>query len=279
VTAGVEAALFAIVCLLLVAVAALLQMAAQARRESTRTDTMTAAWQKGIDEWKSQWSGMPYDLGSGVKLGAAIMRLEERLNAQDKVLAGQNAVLQKLSTAVDGLASSVREHIAWEEHPRGKYRRPADAEPLAERRATPERRIFLAYRRGDSAGHVGRLRDHLARLNAAHVWQDVADIGAGEDWPRAIARAVARSDVMLLVIGPDWLDARLLDPHDQHRREIEIALSCGICIVPVLVQGARLPNEAELPATIVALTRAQAVELRDARWADDVAALAKRLEA
>lgn len=147
------------------------------------------------------------------------------------------------------------------------------------------RGTFLSYRRSDTAGHVGRLHDHLAaRFGAERVFIDMGDITAGEDFTRALEREVARADVVLVVIGNGWLAAseggrrRLDDPGDHHRREIEAAIAQGKRIVPVLVEGARMPRDTELPEPLRALARCQAVELRDARWTDDVAALARAVE-
>jgi hypothetical protein len=146
------------------------------------------------------------------------------------------------------------------------------------------RGVFLSYRRSDTAGHVGRLHDHLAaRFGAERVFMDVGDIAAGEDFTRALERELARADVVVVAIGDGWLTAsqdggrRLDDPRDHHRREIEAAIAQGKRLVPVLVEGARMPAEGELPPPLRPLARCQAVELRDSRWGDDVEALSRAL--
>jgi hypothetical protein len=147
------------------------------------------------------------------------------------------------------------------------------------------RGVFLSYRRSDTAGHVGRLHDHLAaRFGADRVFMDVGDIVAGEDFTQALERELARADVVVVAIGDGWLTAsqdgrrRLDDPHDHHRREIETAIAQGKRLVPVLVEGARMPAEVDLPLPLRPLARCQAVELRDSRWADDVDALSRALD-
>jgi hypothetical protein len=146
------------------------------------------------------------------------------------------------------------------------------------------RGVFLSYRRSDTAGHAGRLHDHLAaRFGADRVFMDVGDIAAGEDFTRALERELAKADVVVVAIGDGWLTAaqdgrrRLDDPADHHRCEIEAAITQGKRLVPVLVEGARMPAEAELPLALRPLARCQAVELRDSRWGDDVAALTRAL--
>lgn len=96
-----------------------------------------------------------------------------------------------------------------------------------------ERRLFLSYRREDSAGHAGRLADHLLdRYGAASLFMDVGSIEAGADFTAEIERAISDSESVLVVIRPGWLDAqnflgtrRLDDPADFVRREVETALA------------------------------------------------------
>lgn len=137
--------------------------------------------------------------------------------------------------------------------------------------------VFLSYRRDDAAGHAGRLTDALeATLGDAAVFQDVEAIAPGKDFAAEIDAALARSEALLVVIGPRWLDARtadgerrLDDPEDFVRLEITRALERGIRVLPVLVGGARMPGIADLPSVLQPLARLQAFELSDARWSYD----------
>lgn len=145
--------------------------------------------------------------------------------------------------------------------------------------------VFLSYRRGDAAGHAGRLTDSLLRhLGSDHVFHDVTAIRPGEDFTAAIDRALDGCDVLLAVIGPGWLAVadtqgrrRLDDPGDYVRQELARALHRGIPVVPVLVSGARLPATADLPADLQGLVRRQAVTLRDETWHADVEHLVESL--
>ena len=152
--------------------------------------------------------------------------------------------------------------------------------------ATSGHRVFLSYRREDSAGHAGRLADHLLdRFGQGSVFVDVESIEAGADFTAEIERAISSSEAVLVLIGPGWLDAkttsgirRLDEPADFVRREVEAALTSQVRVVPVLVGGASMPAEAELPTSIAALARRNAVELLDRRWREDVDALVDVLE-
>jgi hypothetical protein len=85
---------------------------------------------------------------------------------------------------------------------------------------------------------------------------------------------VARRDVFLVIIGPKWLkDKRLHQPDDFVAIEIAAALFQDIRVIPVLVNGARMPKESELPFVLKALARIQAVEVRDTHFNPDACAL------
>lgn len=145
-------------------------------------------------------------------------------------------------------------------------------------------RIFLSYRRDDSAGFAGRLADAMeAEFGAGSVFRDVDDIRPGEDFIHAIESHLQQVGVVLVMIGPRWLDAgadgrrRLDDANDFVRQEIQAALESGKPLIPLLVGGASMPAEADLPAAIAGLSRRQAVVLTDSNWRGDVERLVASL--
>ena len=70
-------------------------------------------------------------------------------------------------------------------------------------------KIFINYRRDDSAGTAGRLHDRLAQtFGRNNLFMDVDHIPAGVDFTEYLHNQVAACDVFLAVIGPDWLDAK-----------------------------------------------------------------------
>jgi TIR domain len=145
--------------------------------------------------------------------------------------------------------------------------------------------IFISYRRDDSAGFAGRLAENLGRVfGRDRVFIDV-HIPPGSDFVDAIERVVGSCDVLIAVIGRRWLTAsdgdgrpRLPDPEDFLRQEIQTALSCGLQIVPALVDGATLPAPRELPSPLRPLLRHQAIQLTHEHWERDVAWLQERLQ-
>ena len=146
-------------------------------------------------------------------------------------------------------------------------------------------RLFLSYRRGDTAGRTGRLFDGLTqRLGRGSVFQDVASISPGADFEEALVGALARTDASIVVIGSEWASltgtdgVRRLDrPDDYVRKEVVAALRSGRPVVPVLVGDARMPAADDLPDELRPLLKRQAVAIRDVAWNDDVDGLVRRL--
>jgi hypothetical protein len=147
-------------------------------------------------------------------------------------------------------------------------------------------RIFINYRREDSPGSAGRLYDRLAEeFPADHLFMDVDAIAPGLDFVSEIDVAVRSCDVLLAIIGRNWLDAkdaeghrRLDNPDDFVRIEIATALKNKVLVIPVLVDGASMPDLSELPDDLKALSHRQAIELRHNRFAADTQILLKALE-
>ena len=145
--------------------------------------------------------------------------------------------------------------------------------------------VFISYRRTDSDVAAGRLADDLSEiLGPGRVFRDIDSLEAGEDFPRALDRALDSCSAVIALIGPRWSNAvndkgdrRLDDPKDWVRLEIARALERDIRVIPVLV-SATMPRELELPPDLAPLLRRHAVELTDRHWKQDVEELAQALE-
>ncbi len=149
-------------------------------------------------------------------------------------------------------------------------------------------RIFISYRRDDSAGHVlallPALRNHFG---ADRIFKDTESIPVGEDYREFIKRVLTTCSVMLAIIGRDWLtiqDAklktrRLDNPDDPLRLEVTTALKNErIRVIPVLVDRGVMPNREDLPDDLAALHFRNALELSDTRWESDVQRLIQAIE-
>jgi hypothetical protein len=145
--------------------------------------------------------------------------------------------------------------------------------------------VFISYRRDDTKGFAGALlRDLNKRIGSDLVFMDTEDIEGGTDFPSVLVQAVKSSDVVLALIGPRWLEAgnaaghlRLEDPEDFVRKEILLALQGDVRVIPVLVDGARMPAADQLPADLRPLSTRNAMELSNSHWDEDVARLADHI--
>jgi hypothetical protein len=147
-------------------------------------------------------------------------------------------------------------------------------------------RIFISYRREETAYPAGWLYDRLAdRFGGGQVFKDVDSIQLGDDFVEVITSAVGSCDVLLALIGPQWLTIadehgrRRLDSRDDFvRLEIQAALTRNVRVIPILVDGARMPRAEELPDSLAELVRRQALELSPARFDFDTGRLLKVLD-
>lgn len=142
--------------------------------------------------------------------------------------------------------------------------------------SAPRHAIFISYRRVDSVYAVDQLDERLKQaFGAEAVFRDASSLEPGAIFPDHIRSAVDEARVALVVIGPWWLrasrdpndlhsPARLDDPADWVRIEIETLLGRGdgVSVIPLLLGGANLPMETDLPATLQALPSRNGMTLR-----------------
>lgn len=149
-------------------------------------------------------------------------------------------------------------------------------------------KIFLSYRRKDAAAGFALALFHRLEQSfpSENLFMDVeGGIGAGQDFVQALEDEVSACDVMLVLIGPDWLTAtdergsrRLDNPEDFVRIEVELALRFGKRVIPVLVQQTDMPRADALPESLMPLARRHAVGLTQERFKADAQGLIKALE-
>lgn len=135
-------------------------------------------------------------------------------------------------------------------------------------------KIFLSYRREDTAGYAGRIAERLGQVfGKENIFQDLEDIDPGDNYVKKIHRSIASCDVLIALIGPRWISSldssgkrRLEDAGDLVRIEVASAINKGVQVIPVLVQGAKAPRAGELPDVLKPLAERQVLELSDTRW-------------
>jgi TIR domain len=146
-------------------------------------------------------------------------------------------------------------------------------------------KIFISYRRADSIAYAKLIyRPLVEQFGGDHVFFDIEKIDLGEEFARIIDERVARCDVLLAIIGPKWLTLvddqgrrRLEQLDDYVRREIAVALSRNIRVIPVLVGGAHIPRSEDLPQELAALSQRNAHEVSDAHLDQDIEQLIAKL--
>ena len=144
-------------------------------------------------------------------------------------------------------------------------------------------RVFVSYRRDDSRHAAGRLSERLDER--FKLFMDVSDIRPGSDVTTAIREAVDQADVLLAVIGSQWLTLtaenggrRIDQAGDWVAEEIGSALRRGTPVIPVLVDGARMPSSDELPPALADLPNRQAMRIAHESFAADSARLIQTIE-
>jgi hypothetical protein len=146
--------------------------------------------------------------------------------------------------------------------------------------------VFISYRRDDTSGYAGRLYDQIsATLGTEHVFMDVATIEPGSDFVEVIEQKVGACDALIALIGKNWLASkdeqnrlRLGSSNDFVSIEIIAALKRNVEVLPLLVNGAKMPLQQQLPESLQLLARHQAVEVSDAHFTRDVADVIQSLE-
>ncbi|MGE0812710.1 MAG: toll/interleukin-1 receptor domain-containing protein [Vicinamibacterales bacterium] len=147
--------------------------------------------------------------------------------------------------------------------------------------------IFVSYRRSDAPAAAGRIAHELAEhFGSRRVFFDVSGIAPSHAWDETIRQAVDACAVGVVVIGRSWLargpggePPRLHQPNDVVRGEIEALIAGRKVLFPVVVEGARLPDAADLPESLAALPRFQAVTPANGDWDVTIGLLVREIEA
>jgi hypothetical protein len=136
-------------------------------------------------------------------------------------------------------------------------------------------RVFVSYRRNDSPGHAGRIRDALvARYGERSVFYDLASVQGGANYAEVIEKAIAESTVVLAIVGPRWRRVgwvrSILGQNDWVSTELNLAGSLRKPVLPVMVNGATAASLSKLPDTLSYLSSINAFLVRDESWDSDV---------
>jgi len=196
---------------------------------------------------------------------ARTVKFRGKVGTYDVEFEGSPEELQNL------LASLEAQHLAQGQQPVENQGESDELERTpVKNRAARSARIFISYRRADSADVTGRIYDRLTgHFGKSAIFKDVDSIPPGIDFKEHLEKAVGKCKIFLVVIGDRWLEMtdslqnnRLYDPRDFVRIEIEAALSRNILVIPLLVRGASMPAEEQLPASLRKLVYRNALPVR-----------------
>ncbi len=147
-------------------------------------------------------------------------------------------------------------------------------------------KIFISYRRFDTAGTAGRLHDGLNEaFGEEKVFRDVHDIPAGVDFRDVLEQELKNCKIVLVLIGQHYTsmkddegNLRIFNPNDFVHMEVASAINMRKIVIPVLVDGVGMPKPQELPEQLQELVNFNAVVISHDRWKTDVSVLVKKLE-
>jgi len=245
------------------------------------TGIVLALWQTAVDESAAQEAAAPVSGGS--EPGWLVMLVGIGVVA---ALAFGVSRLMRSGNAREGRETFSGFSSRPDEPPAASAAAPPPPPPRSESRRQPS--IFISYRREDSADITGRISDRLIqKFGRDAVFKDVESIPLGSDFRKHLKEAVGRCDVLVAVIGRKWTTIeneggrrRLDDPRDHLRIEVESALERDIPVIPVLVQGAVVPDEDALPEPLRPLAYRNAQPVRpDPDFNHDLERLMSGIEA
>jgi hypothetical protein len=147
-------------------------------------------------------------------------------------------------------------------------------------------KIFINYRRSVNVKDAQLLQKVLQRhFGKSGVFLDVSGLDGGAHWLHTLERQIDGSVAMVSLLGKGWADIRddqgnrrLDNPNDFVRFEIARAFARNLPVLPVLIDGALMPQVSELPANLVPLTFPQAMPVRAESFDDDADKVARRLK-
>lgn len=150
-------------------------------------------------------------------------------------------------------------------------------------------KIFISYRLEDSQEEITRVSSHLNKHSQQNsngqLLTRAADLPEGTDFHQRLSGTIKNSEVVLVIIGKNWLAAkngdgiaRLQDPLDAVRTEIESAFVFGVPVIPVLIEGGMLPLASQLPHSLHNLTTTMPSSVRpDTDFEGDIEHLVGRI--
>ena len=151
-------------------------------------------------------------------------------------------------------------------------------------------KVFINFRGRDQAGYAALLdRELTEQFGAGSVFLSSRSILPGDDFETEIVGNLKQCTVLLAIVGPEWLAwvekvnaaKEDWDTYDRTvdwvHREIAEAFAAGLRVIPILVEGALMPNAEELPKDIAAMSRCQYLRLHHRNVPHDLARIVEEV--
>jgi pterin-4a-carbinolamine dehydratase len=151
-------------------------------------------------------------------------------------------------------------------------------------------KIFLSYRRDSDGARAALVEKSIEggfpatkSESTVHIFRDVRQ-RLGVDWPPNVEEELAASDIVVVVIGPDWLSTvdqyfkrRIDQADDWVRKEIALSLEQGKTIIPILFDDTAMPPVEALPESIAELSKKHGLPVRTSYFDTDVQPLLREI--
>ncbi len=134
--------------------------------------------------------------------------------------------------------------------------------------------VLISFRRDDTASWATRIQQWMAAGHGAEDWHLELRSVPESSGPGTGGR-MAGLDAVVALIGPRWLDGG--GPDERVAAELAAAMRAGVDVVPVLVDGAGMPQDEELPPELRNLVAYPALHMGGATFEHDLGRLAERV--
>ncbi len=138
-------------------------------------------------------------------------------------------------------------------------------------------KIFISYRRQDTSGYALAIhREIMEKVPSADATIDASFLKPGARWRDEIRKRASSCDIALVIVGRDWLvgrdgERKIDDESDPVRAELELFLSRPEAeIIPIFVDGAKMPSARELPDAVRELHGRHGLEIHHATYGQNI---------
>ncbi len=148
-----------------------------------------------------------------------------------------------------------------------------------------QRKVFISYRRKDpvASNFVFRFFEKLeTHYGEGNVFLDIDRLPLGVDFRQVLVSVIGEVQIVFVLIGPTWTE-RLKElrksPKDYVKMEVEMAMAKpGMRVVPILLTGAQMPREQDLPPSLKNFPHLQGTSIDQHYFHEEMSRIFKSLD-